>query len=176
MASPGRPCGLAHIASRTLTCRHAAGVTGVTPSAFPHIPRTSSYLCSWQGSTVSPHSRSSCKSPQNHVPVWGHAPITVQQSRHESAVTFPCSRLAVTSLCYPTSPWSRSHSHSQSVPMPMGHCSEWRVLLMGAFKAPSSKPGACLAWPIGTPGTLLQALARFRVLGCRHHRRLELRM
>jgi hypothetical protein len=31
LASPGRPCGLAHIASRTQACRYAAGVTVVTP-------------------------------------------------------------------------------------------------------------------------------------------------
>jgi hypothetical protein len=106
LASSGRPCGQAHIASRTRACRYAAGVTVVTPSASsPLSSVTSSSLCSCHGSTRTdlPHA------PSGLRPRLGTCPVMVQRSRSESVVTLPCSRLAVMSPHYRTSPGSRSH-------------------------------------------------------------------
>ncbi len=103
LASSGRPCRPAHTASRTWARRSAAGATVVTPSAFPHFPRSRPRPCA-HGSA--PHARAFCTLPQDHVPVWGHA-----RSRFSGHVA---------------NQWSRSLAHawrslSHATARPLGH-------------------------------------------------------
>jgi len=121
LASTGRPCGPAHIASRTRARRYAAGVTAVTPSAsLTHVPR-SRPRTSAQGTAPLSHV------PQDHVPGRCHA-----RSRFSGHVRFQWSRIhartrrsrphatsrpPVTVHCFPvTSPGHVPYSHSQSIP------------------------------------------------------------
>ncbi len=94
-------------------------------------------------------------------PRWSPSPVTAQGSRPLIAHAW-WSR----SHFLLTSPWSRSpFPHSQSGPMHAMHCSDWGARLMGAFIAPSLKPGAGPAWLVGTPRHLTPSFALARALG-----------
>jgi hypothetical protein len=76
----------------------------------------------------------------------------------------------------PHVPWSRPHSSSrplvtspptpsQSIPLHMMHCSDWGSRLIGAFMAPSSKPGAGPVWLVCTPRHFTPSVTLVRALG-----------
>jgi hypothetical protein len=150
LASPGRPCGPAYIASGTRACCNAARITVVTSAASPpHIPRS---LPSPSG-----HGSTLARPPPGPRPRPGNTPGHGQRLRHVSVVTFPGSRPVVTSSRYLTSPGHGSIPSSRPpghVPIPIAvhplascsHCSDCGALPVGVFMEPSSKPGAGIAW------------------------------
>ncbi len=104
MASPGRPCGLAHIASRPRTGRYAAGVTVVTASVYPHIPRS---CTRHPAHGTAPHALSSRTFPLRITSRYGNTPL----SWFSGHVGNQWSR----SLAHAW--WSRPHATSR----PLGH-------------------------------------------------------